>query len=62
MAGSCKSNYVTAHFLISKDQTRITGMDDQVLRCYAKGMSTRDIVTPFKRYLVLKSQRDAYLR
>jgi putative transposase len=30
--------------LIKKNQTRITGMDDQILSLYAKGMSTRDIV------------------
>ena len=33
--------------LIKKGQTRITGMDDQILSLYAKGMSTRDIVTAF---------------
>jgi len=33
--------------LISKGQTRITGMDDQILSLYAKGMSTRDIVAAF---------------
>ncbi len=30
--------------IIGKGQTRITGMDDQILSLYAKGMSTRDIV------------------
>lgn len=34
--------------LISKGQTRITGMDDQILALYAKGMSTRDISSAFK--------------
>lgn len=34
--------------LIRKGQTRITGMDDQILSLYAKGMSTRDIVAAFK--------------
>ncbi len=34
--------------LISKGQTRITGMDDQILSLYAKGMSTRDIVDAFQ--------------
>ena len=33
--------------LIKKGQTRITGMDDQILCLYAKGMSTRDIVAAF---------------
>lgn len=34
--------------LVSKGQTRITGMDDQILSLYAKGMSTRDISAAFK--------------
>lgn len=34
--------------LIKKRQTRITGMDDQILSLYAKGMSTRDIVSAFQ--------------
>jgi len=34
--------------LIKKGQTRITGMDDQILSLYARGMSTRDIVGAFK--------------
>lgn len=34
--------------LISKGQTRITGMDEQILALYAKGMSTRDISAAFK--------------
>jgi putative transposase len=33
--------------LIKKSQTRVTGMDDQILSLYAKGMSTRDIVAAF---------------
>jgi transposase-like protein len=33
--------------LIKKGQTRISGMDDQILSLYAKGMSTRDIVAAF---------------
>jgi len=33
--------------LVKKNQTRITGMDDQILSLYAKGMSTRDIVAAF---------------
>ena len=34
--------------IVSKGQTRITGMDDQILSLYAKGMSTRDIVAVFE--------------
>jgi len=34
--------------LIKKCQSRITGMDDQILSLYAKGMSTRDIVDAFQ--------------
>lgn len=34
--------------LVKKGQTRITGMDDQILSLYARGMSTRDIVAAFK--------------
>lgn len=34
--------------LIKKGQTRITGMDAQILSLYAKGMSTRDIVATFE--------------
>lgn len=34
--------------LVSKGQTRITGMDEQILSLYAKGMSTRDISIAFK--------------
>lgn len=34
--------------IVAKGQTRITGMDDQILSLYAKGMSTRDIVSAFK--------------
>jgi len=34
--------------LITKGQTRITGMDEQILSLYAKGMSTRDISAAFK--------------
>jgi transposase-like protein len=34
--------------IIAKGQTRITGMDDQVLSLYAKGMSTRDISATFE--------------
>ena len=34
--------------LIKKGQSRITGMDDQILSLYARGMSTRDIVSAFQ--------------
>jgi transposase-like protein len=34
--------------LVRKGQTRITGMDDQIICLYAKGMSTRDIVDAFE--------------
>jgi putative transposase len=34
--------------LIKKGQKRLTGMDDQILSLYAKGMSTRDIVDAFQ--------------
>lgn len=34
--------------IVSKGQTRLTQMDDQILALYAKGMSTRDIVDTFK--------------
>ncbi len=34
--------------LVKKRQTRITGMDDQIMALYAKGMSTRDIVDTFE--------------
>jgi len=34
--------------IIKKGQTRITGMDEQILCLYAKGLSTRDIVEAFR--------------
>lgn len=34
--------------IIKKGQTRITGMDEQILWLYAKGLSTRDIVEAFR--------------
>jgi len=34
--------------LVKKRQTRITGMDEQILTLYAKGMSTRDITAAFQ--------------
>ena len=34
--------------LIKKGQSRVTGMDDQILSLYARGMSTRDIVGAFQ--------------
>jgi len=33
--------------LVKKRQTRISGMDEQILCLYAKGMTTRDIVSSF---------------
>ena len=33
--------------IVRKGQTRITGMDEQILCLYAKGLSTRDIVEAF---------------
>ena len=34
--------------IISKGQTRLTQFDDQILSCYARGMSTRDIAATFE--------------
>ena len=34
--------------LVKKRQRRITGMDEQILCLYAKGLSTRDIVEAFR--------------
>ncbi|MEG7404556.1 IS256 family transposase [Serratia marcescens] len=34
--------------LVKKNQTRITGMDNQILSLYAKGMTTREIAAMFK--------------
>jgi len=34
--------------IVRKGQTRVTGMDDQILSLYAKGMSTRDIGEVFE--------------
>lgn len=34
--------------IVKKGQTRITGMDEQILCLYAKGLSTRDIVESFR--------------
>lgn len=34
--------------LVKKNQTRITGMDNQILPLYAKGMTTRKIAAAFK--------------
>ena len=33
---------------IEKGQTRLTQLDDQILACYARGMSTRDIAQTFE--------------
>lgn len=34
--------------LVKKNQTRISGMDNQILSLYAKGMTTREIAAAFK--------------
>ncbi|MBD2785478.1 IS256 family transposase [Xenorhabdus sp. 3] len=34
--------------IVRKNQTRITGMDDQILALYARGMTNRDIADTFK--------------
>ncbi|RUR10071.1 IS256 family transposase [Legionella septentrionalis] len=34
--------------IIRKGQTRVTGLDEQILALYAKGMTTRDIASTFK--------------
>ena len=34
--------------LVKKNQTRLAKFDDQILALYAKGMTTRDIVSVFK--------------
>ena len=34
--------------LVKKNQTRITGMDNQILSLYAKGMTPREIAAAFK--------------
>ncbi|MBW4241038.1 IS256 family transposase [Enterobacter roggenkampii] len=34
--------------LVKKNQTRVTGMDNQILSLYAKGMTTREIAAAFK--------------
>ncbi|MCI3737296.1 transposase, partial [Escherichia coli] len=34
--------------LVKKNQTRITGMDNQILALYARGMTTREITSAFK--------------
>ncbi|WP_426578130.1 IS256 family transposase [Xenorhabdus stockiae] len=36
--------------IIRKNQTRITGMDSQILALYARGMTTRDIASAFKEF------------
>jgi putative transposase len=33
---------------VKKNQTRVTGMDNQILSLYAKGMTTREIAAAFK--------------
>ncbi len=39
---------MTYHPGYEKNQPRITGMDNQILSLYAKGMTTREIATAFK--------------
>ncbi|HBB8484738.1 TPA: transposase, partial [Escherichia coli] len=39
---------MTHHPGYEKNQTRITGMDNQILSLYAKGMTTREIAAAFK--------------
>ena len=39
---------MTHHPGYEKNQTRITGMDNQILSLYAKGMTTREIAAVFK--------------
>ena len=34
--------------LVKKNQTRITGMDNQILFLYTKGMTSREIAAAFK--------------
>lgn len=34
--------------LVEKGQTRFTAFDEQILACYARGMSTRDIASTFE--------------
>ncbi|NLR17279.1 IS256 family transposase [Pseudoalteromonas peptidolytica] len=36
--------------LVKKNQTRFTSMDDKILRLYAQGMSTREIVSAFDEW------------
>lgn len=36
--------------LVRKNQTRITGMDNQILSLYARGMTTREIAAAFKEW------------
>lgn len=37
--------------MVKKNQTRITGMDNQILSLYAKGMTPREIAAAFKEKL-----------
>ncbi|AHF73356.1 transposase ISSoEn2, IS256 family [Candidatus Sodalis pierantonius str. SOPE] len=43
--------------LVKKNQTRITGMDNQILSLYAKGMTTREIAAAFKSCITPMSRR-----
>ncbi len=49
--GSCEPQ------LVKKNQTRITGMDNQILSLYAKGMTTREIAQRSKSCMTLMSLR-----
>lgn len=43
--------------LVKKNQTRITGMDNQILALYARGMTTREITSAFKKCTMQTSLR-----
>jgi len=43
--------------LVRKCQTRLTQFDDQILALYAKGMSTRDIVSNFQEMYAIRKLR-----
>jgi transposase-like protein len=44
--------------IISKGQTRLTQFDNQILSCYARGMSTRDIAATFEEMFGAKVSHD----
>ncbi|WP_386689772.1 IS256 family transposase [Lonepinella sp. MS14437] len=41
---------LTEHLGYKKNQTRITGMDEQIIALYAKGLSNQEIVDSFKEF------------